>query len=90
MRTNIVLDDNLMSSAIRSSGFKTKKRAIEEGLKLLIQVNKGNFITFPVYTGDVAASILAALERGVPGAGARLSRAVGLCRHLPPPARRTR
>jgi Arc/MetJ family transcription regulator len=39
MRTNIVLDDNLMSSAIRSSGFKTKKRAIEEGLKLLIQVN---------------------------------------------------
>ena len=40
MRTNVVLDDNLVSSALRLSGFKTKKKAIEEGLKLLIQVNR--------------------------------------------------
>jgi Arc/MetJ family transcription regulator len=39
MRTNIVLDDNLMNTALSHSGFKTKKKAIEEGLKLLIQVN---------------------------------------------------
>ena len=39
MRTNVVLDDNLVRSALRLSGFKTKKKAIEEGLKLLIEVN---------------------------------------------------
>jgi Arc/MetJ family transcription regulator len=37
MRTNIVIDDDLMESAIKLSGFKTKKGAIEEGLKLLVQ-----------------------------------------------------
>ena len=40
MRTNVVLDDDLVRSALSLSGFKTKKRAIEEGLKLLIQVNR--------------------------------------------------
>jgi len=40
MRTNVVLDDDLVSSALSLSGFKTKKKAIEEGLKLLIQVNR--------------------------------------------------
>jgi len=39
MRTNVVLDDNLVRSALRLSGFKTKKKAIEEGLKLLIEIN---------------------------------------------------
>lgn len=40
MRTNVVLDDNLMDAALKLSGFQTKKKAIEEGLKLLIQVNR--------------------------------------------------
>lgn len=40
MRTNVVLDDDLINSALKLSGFKTKKKAIEEGLKLLIQVNR--------------------------------------------------
>lgn len=40
MRTNVVLDDDLVRSALKLSGCKTKKRAIEEGLKLLIQVNR--------------------------------------------------
>ncbi|MBX3062764.1 MAG: NAD-dependent epimerase/dehydratase family protein [Anaerolineae bacterium] len=41
---------------------------IEDPLKgLLIQIHGGKLITFPTYTGDVAASILAALERGTPG-----------------------
>lgn len=39
MRTNIVLDEALMKSALKASGFKTKKKAIEEGLKLLIDVH---------------------------------------------------
>jgi Arc/MetJ family transcription regulator len=38
MRTNVVLDDELISSALKASGLKTKKAAIEEGLKLLVQV----------------------------------------------------
>lgn len=39
MRTNVILDDDLVESALNLSGLKTKKKAIEEGLKLLIQVN---------------------------------------------------
>jgi nucleoside-diphosphate-sugar epimerase len=40
----------------------------EDPLKgLLIQVNSGNYITFPVYIGDVARSIIAALKKGTPG-----------------------
>jgi Arc/MetJ family transcription regulator len=38
MRTNVVVDDDLMKSALKVSGLKTKKDAIEEGLKLLVQV----------------------------------------------------
>lgn len=38
MRTNVVVDDHLMASALKASGLKTKKGAIEEGLKLLVQV----------------------------------------------------
>jgi Arc/MetJ family transcription regulator len=38
MRTNVVIDDDLMASALRVSGLRTKKDAIEEGLKLLVQV----------------------------------------------------
>ena len=36
MRTNIVIDDDLMNQALLISGCKTKKEAVEEGLKLLI------------------------------------------------------
>ena len=39
MRTNVVLDDELMSRALRSSGCRTKRSAIESGLRLLVQVN---------------------------------------------------
>lgn len=40
MRTNVVLDDDLVKSALNLSGIRTKKKAIEEGLKLLIDVNR--------------------------------------------------
>ncbi len=40
----------------------------EDPLKgLLIQVNSGTYVTFPVYIGDVAASIVEALDKGRPG-----------------------
>ncbi len=38
MRTNIVIDDKLMSTALKISGLKTKKEAVEEGLRLLVKV----------------------------------------------------
>jgi Arc/MetJ family transcription regulator len=38
MRTNVVINDDLMESALRTSGIKTKREAIEEGLKLLVQI----------------------------------------------------
>jgi Arc/MetJ family transcription regulator len=38
MRTNVVINDDLMASALKVSGLKTKKDVIEEGLKLLVQV----------------------------------------------------
>jgi Arc/MetJ family transcription regulator len=37
MRTNIDIDDSLMRQAMRSSGARTKRAAVEEGLRLLIQ-----------------------------------------------------
>jgi len=35
VRTNIVIDDRLMDDALRLTGFKTKKQAVEAGLKML-------------------------------------------------------
>jgi Arc/MetJ family transcription regulator len=40
MRTNIVIDDKLMAEAMKATGLTTKRDAVEEGLKLLIQKNK--------------------------------------------------
>jgi len=39
MRTNIIINDTLMKDALNSSGLKTKKEAVEAGLRLLIQFN---------------------------------------------------
>ena len=39
MRTNVVIDDSLMKRALKSGGYRTKKDAIEHGLKLLVQIN---------------------------------------------------
>jgi Arc/MetJ family transcription regulator len=38
MRTNIEIDDELMQEAMRSSGKRTKRAVVEEGLRLLIQI----------------------------------------------------
>jgi len=40
MRTNIVIDDKLMSDALKATGLTTKKEAVELGLKLLVRQNK--------------------------------------------------
>ena len=38
MRLRVVIDDNLIKSALNVSGLKTPKEAIEEELKLLVQL----------------------------------------------------
>ena len=37
MRTNIDIDDGLMRQAIRHSGVRTKKAAVEAGLRVLVE-----------------------------------------------------
>ncbi len=38
MRTNVVIDDNLMTKAMESTGLRTKRAVIEEALRTLIQL----------------------------------------------------
>ena len=40
MRTNIVIDDKLMADALEATSLRTKKEAVEAGLKALIKLNK--------------------------------------------------
>jgi Arc/MetJ family transcription regulator len=39
MRTNIEIDDHLMSKAMCSSGARTKKAVVEAGLRLLVETH---------------------------------------------------
>ena len=40
MRTNIVIDDKLMADVLKLTGLKTKREAVELGLKALIKLKK--------------------------------------------------
>ncbi len=40
MRTNIVIDDRLMKDALKATGLKTKKEAVEMGLQTLVRLNR--------------------------------------------------
>lgn len=40
MRTNIVIDDELMDQAMKATGFKTKRAVVEAGLRKLVQLDK--------------------------------------------------
>jgi Arc/MetJ family transcription regulator len=40
MRTNIEIDDKLMNDALKATGLKTKKGAVELGLKTLVRLQK--------------------------------------------------
>ena len=40
MRTNIVIDDTLMAAVMKLTGLKTKREAVEMGLKALIQLKR--------------------------------------------------
>lgn len=38
MRTNIQIDDHLMADALRATGLKTKREAVELGLRTLVKL----------------------------------------------------
>ena len=40
MRTNIVIDDKLMAETLRVTGLKTKREAVELGLRTLLALRK--------------------------------------------------
>ena len=40
MRTNIVIDDELMANALKLTGLKTKREAVELGLKTLVRLKQ--------------------------------------------------
>jgi Arc/MetJ family transcription regulator len=40
MRTNIVIDDKLMQDTLRATGLKTKREAVEQGLRTLLRLSK--------------------------------------------------
>lgn len=40
MRTNIVIDDALMDEALKLTGAKTKKEAVELGLRTIVQLKR--------------------------------------------------
>ena len=40
MRTNVVIDDQLMSEALASTGLRTKRAVIEEALRTLVRLKK--------------------------------------------------
>jgi Arc/MetJ family transcription regulator len=40
MRTTVVIDDELMRQALRATGAKTKREAVELGLRTLVRLNR--------------------------------------------------
>jgi Arc/MetJ family transcription regulator len=40
MRTNIVIDDDLMKQVLKLTGLKTKREAVEQGLKSLVRLKQ--------------------------------------------------
>ena len=40
MRTNIVIDDDLMTNAMRATGLKNKKEVVEQSLRLIVNQNQ--------------------------------------------------
>ena len=40
MRTNIVIEDRLMRDTLRATGLKTKREAVEQGLRTLLRLSR--------------------------------------------------
>lgn len=60
MRTNIVIDDALMKAALEATGLKTKRDAVELGLRTIVRLHQQadikRFRGKLDWQGDLAAS----------------------------------
>jgi Arc/MetJ family transcription regulator len=52
MRTNIVIDDKIMSEALALGNFRTKREAVEAGLRLIIRLKKQEQVK--IYRGKLS------------------------------------
>jgi Arc/MetJ family transcription regulator len=70
MRTNIDIDDDLMSEAMRASAKPTKRAVVEEALRLLVQTRRQVGIRRlrgkVAWTGDLKAIRAARPNRDLP------------------------
>jgi Arc/MetJ family transcription regulator len=55
MRTNVVIDDELMAAALESTGLKTKKAVIEEALRTLVRLKAQERVMSPIRTKRATA-----------------------------------
>lgn len=60
MRTNIEIDDELMAEVLRETGLRTKRAAVDEGLRLLLERSRRRraaemFGKLPKWEGDLDA-----------------------------------
>jgi Arc/MetJ family transcription regulator len=55
MRTNVVIDDELMAAALESTGLKTKKAVIEEALLTLVRLKAQERVMSPIRTKRATA-----------------------------------
>ena len=66
MRTNIDIDDELMSEVLKTTEFRTKREAVEEGLRLLLRLKAQSRILHlrgkVHWEGDLEQSRLGRLE----------------------------
>jgi Arc/MetJ family transcription regulator len=67
MRTNIEIDDDLLSQAMMAAGLSTKRATVEEGLRLLVQV-RGQTAAFAELKGLGWDGDLDAMRDGHPAA----------------------
>ena len=68
MRTNIVIDDDLMADALRVGGYASKREAVEEGLRLILRMKAQDDVRRLrgklTWEGDLDASRRADLPSG--------------------------
>jgi len=59
MRTNIVIDDALMADTLKATGLKSKREAVEMGLRTLLRLRRQEdirgFRGRPAWEGDLDA-----------------------------------
>jgi Arc/MetJ family transcription regulator len=64
MRTNIEIEDSLIAEAMRRGGHPTKKAAVEEGLRLLVQLARQQEAAQALWGADPDWSLEAARPGG--------------------------